>query len=331
MNEEYKDRLRTDAAAGNRFAERLLLLALLSENNVDSLGAVLEQVESMRGSVERLLLQAELACFHRYRAADSWQLMLRECCESGHPEARFIASLYHDWSGLSDFAEGATELSWSDGWDRWVVPVWHTVVEAGGVVVQRSERFAPAALVGLLRAELEPQLQASSVINPQSGKPMAHPIRVNRCAQWFPEQLGWVGKLLECRLAEAAAYQTSCGEVLTMLHYQKGHEYKPHVDCLSPQQAQSDEGKMQGGQRMMTVLFALGDDDVVGGETAFTELAVEVKAPSGTLIKFNNVGIAGEPLRASLHEGRAVQQGEKWMLSKWVREQPTPYGREVNL
>mgnify|MGYP000215185782 CR=1 FL=1 len=331
MNEEYLDRLRTDAAAGNRFAERLLLLALLSESNVDSINALLEQVESNRGPIDRRFLQAELACFHRYPTADSWQRMLRECCESGHPEARFIASLYHDWSGISDFADGAATLSWAEGWDSWTAPIWHTIVEAGGVVVQRSEQFAPAGLVGLLRAQLGPQLQASSVIDPQSGKPIVHPIRVNRCAQWFPEQLGWVGKLLECRLAEAAAYQASHGEVLTMLHYRKGHEYKPHVDCISPQQAQSDEGKLQGGQRMMTVLFALGDDDVVGGETAFTELAAEVKAPSGTLIKFNNVGAASEPLRASLHEGRAVRQGEKWMLSKWVREQPTPYGREVNL
>lgn len=28
-------------------------------------------------------------------------------------------------------------------------------------------------------------------------------------------------------------------------------------------------------------------------------------------------------------QGKPLESGEKWLLSKWVRQLPTPYGREV--
>ena len=75
----------------------------------------------------------------------------------------------------------------------------------------------------------------------------------------------------------------------------------------------------------------MGNDDYTGGETRFPKLDVSVKGATGELVRFNNTDEDMQPLRASLHEGVPVESGEKWLLSKWVRERSTPYGREIKL
>ncbi|MFQ6006639.1 MAG: 2OG-Fe(II) oxygenase, partial [Woeseia sp.] len=129
----------------------------------------------------------------------------------------------------------------------------------------------------------------------------------------------------------AVGYDVANGEVLSLLHYRPGQRYKPHFDCISTEQANSAEGLEQGGQRILTVLLSMGDDQFIGGETYFPKLGVSVKINSGELLRFNNADEDGQPLTASLHEGRPVESGEKWLFSKWVRQSPTPYGRELSM
>ena len=75
----------------------------------------------------------------------------------------------------------------------------------------------------------------------------------------------------------------------------------------------------------------MGDDDFVGGETRFPRLETSVRCATGEIIRFNNTDEQHKPLPASIHEGVAIDSGEKWLLSKWVRELSTPYGREIKL
>lgn len=81
----------------------------------------------------------------------------------------------------------------------------------------------------------------------------------------------------------------------------------------------------------MTVLLAMGNDDFAGGETLFPRLEGSAKAAMGELLRFNNADADGKELPASLHEGSPVDSGEKWLLSKWVRQMTTPYGREIGI
>jgi hypothetical protein len=334
MDEEYRQRLRADADSGNKIAERLLLNAWLAEENQDEIDELLDRYAAKKDELGKKYLEAELSCFHGWPSEQSWQEMLRECCESGHREALFTSSVYREWAkfiGLSKSSDPAADELWDDAWLAWTAPNWTQIVEQDGVTVERSEEFAPSAVIGFVRAILGPQLSPSAVVNPKTGETMAHPVRINQSAQWFPETLGWAGKLFECRLADACGYSVSHGEVLNLLHYRPGQRYKTHVDCISTAQAQSPEGQVQGGQRLMTVLVAMGNNDFTGGETAFPRLKESIRLTTGQLLSFNNADKSGQPLPASLHEGRPVQSGEKWLLSKWVRQLPTPYGREVSL
>lgn len=328
MDEQYRHRLEQDALAGNKIAERLLLLTLVATADNSMVNDFLDTLQQHKGELERRFLESELVCFHAYPSQLCWHQALRECAEEGHAEATFISNVYHDWAGKRE--EGG-ELSWQDGWHDWKAPVWLNLVDSKGLKVDRSAPFAPVAFLAALRSMLAPGLRQSSVMDPDSGQAIAHPVRINHCVQWFPEQLGWLGKLFECRMAAAADYPVEQGEVCTLLSYRKGDRYRPHIDCLNPQQAQSPEGMAEGGQRIMTVLLAMGDDSFAGGETFFPEIDKGTRISNGELLRFNNVDSEGRPLRSSLHEGKEVQSGEKWIMSKWVREATTSYGKEVQL
>ena len=334
MDEKYQKQLRTDAAAGNKIAERLLLNSWLAEENHEEINAFLANYMGDGSAAGKQFLEAELRCFHNWPGEKSWQELLRDCCDAGHVEARFVSSVYHEWArfcGTLPPSEKESVDSWEDGWHGWTPPGWTTLLEKDGVRVERSEGFLPRSLVGFLRSILGPQLRPSAVIDPESGKTIAHPVRINQYAQWLPEHLGWTGKLFECRLAETAGYTISHGEALSLLHYRPGQRYKAHLDCIGNKQARSAEGQEQGGQRIMTVLLSLGNDDYTGGETNFPRLQGAATARTGELLRFNNTDTDGQPLPASLHEGSAIDSGEKWLLSKWVRQQSTPYGRETSI
>jgi hypothetical protein len=334
MESQYRNQLREGADAGNKIAERLLIHLLLAAGELDEIRMLLRRTEARTGAGDRWFLEAELTCFHAWPGDTSWQELLRKCCEAGQPEANFVSAVYHDWARSSGNLRGGPESDkdlWSEGWCSWAAPTWSTVIDEQGVAVERSSEFAPRKLVAAVRSMLGPQLRPSAVVNPETGEAMAHPVRINRNAQWLPELLGWVGKLFECRLASCCDYNVSCGEVLNLLHYQQGHRYNAHLDCISREQAESPEGLAQGGQRSMTILVAMGDDGFTGGETWFPRLEAGARAATGELLRFNNTDAGGQPLASSLHEGRPLQSGEKWLLSKWVRQQPTPYGKEVGI
>lgn len=327
---DYRERLRTEAAAGNSIAERLLLLHLLAGDDPDEIEALLKRCSD---ADHRRYLEAELRCFHGWPGNESWQDLLCQSAAAGHREARLVVSHYHAWARSSGHLppDAAADDCSVRGWCDWSAPEWTPVISGQGLVVERSTGFAPRTVITYLRSLLGQQLRPSAVIDPDSGQAIAHPVRINQSAQWLPEHLGWVGKLFECRLAEAAGFEVAHGEVPSLLHYGPGQRYKSHLDCISSKQAASPEGIAQGGQRTLTILLAMGDDDFEGGDTYFPQLKSGTNAATGELLRFNNTDDNGLPLRSSLHEGRPVTAGEKWLLSKWVRERATPYGREIGL
>ncbi len=330
MDTDYRERLRADADAGNRIAERLLLLDLLAARDLDAIGALLGRCND---GDHRRFLEAELRCFHGWPGDEPWQDLLRQSAAAGHGEAKLVVSVYHAWargSGMLPLDDARDDCS-VEGWWKWSGPEWAPVISGRGLLVERSTEFAPRAVVAYLRSLLGPQLRPSAVIDPDSGRAIAHPVRINQSAQWLPEHLGWTGKLFESRLAAAAGFELMHGEVPSLLHYGPGQRYKAHLDCISSKQAESAEGLAQGGQRTLTILLAMGNDDFTGGETFFPQLNAGAKVATGELLRFNNTDKDGHPLRSSLHEGKPVKIGQKWLLSKWVREKPTPYGLEIGV
>jgi prolyl 4-hydroxylase len=101
-------------------------------------------------------------------------------------------------------------------------------------------------------------------------------------------------------------------------YYQVGQEFKPHFDTLFPN---NDQGKKElelRGNRTWTAMVYLNDTPK-GGHTKFTEIGIETVPEMGTMILWQNTE-NGENIKNSKHWGMPVEEGEKFILTKWFRE-----------
>ncbi|MDE2071088.1 MAG: 2OG-Fe(II) oxygenase, partial [Gammaproteobacteria bacterium] len=81
----------------------------------------------------------------------------------------------------------------------------------------------------------------------------------------------------------------------------------------------------RGGQRQ-TTLFVYLNDVEAGGETDFPLLHACVLPAQGKAVKFVNLDAHGEPDTRTLHAGKPVIRGEKWLLTVWFRQRPFVWG-----
>ena len=100
--------------------------------------------------------------------------------------------------------------------------------------------------------------------------------------------------------------------------YKIGQQYKPHFDTLFPTNESEKNGIEKRGNRTWTVMIYL-NDVVLGGHTKFTKIDLETKPKRGTMILWRNT-IEGKNITNSMHWGMPVEDGEKFILTKWYRE-----------
>ena len=120
------------------------------------------------------------------------------------------------------------------------------------------------------------------------------------------------------RMAKAAGLPLECGETLNILMYRQGEEYRPHFDFFS-ENVQGIPDFAKSGQRIRTLLTYL-NDDFIAGQTHFLSSNLKYRGRVGDAILFHNVLEDGNPDRSTKHAGLPVEQGAKWLASKWFRE-----------
>jgi prolyl 4-hydroxylase len=134
------------------------------------------------------------------------------------------------------------------------------------------------------------------------------------------------------RISEYIGMDKSRFERCSITHYAIGQHFNTHPDYFISldteihKKATHQRCKM-GGNRVSTVILYL-NDVVKGGETYFPWLNLKIKAEQGIMVQFdygyenimNNVH--------SEHAGMPVLEGEKWIITVWVREQSLT--QEVN-
>ena len=59
-----------------------------------------------------------------------------------------------------------------------------------------------------------------------------------------------------------------------------------------------------------------------GGATEFPEIELTVMPRRGCAVYFEYCNQAGELDPRCLHAGRPVTEGEKWVVTKWLRQRP---------
>ena len=100
-------------------------------------------------------------------------------------------------------------------------------------------------------------------------------------------------------------------EYLQVLKYKEGGFYTPHQDACFD----------EPNPRTVTAIIAL-NDDYEGGETEFPNLGKKFKLNKGDVLVFNNFTDWGYQTPKSLHGGRPVKSGVKWICNLWIHRYP---------
>lgn len=126
---------------------------------------------------------------------------------------------------------------------------------------------------------------------------------------------------VEDRLHRLTKIDPMYGELLQGQRYAVGQQFKPHHDFFDTRQRYWQEQIGQGGQRTWTAMVFL-NEPTVGGRTNFPSANFAITPRTGNLVIWNNMDAFGAPNAATLHEGMPVEQGCKYVLTKWYRERP---------
>lgn len=171
---------------------------------------------------------------------------------------------------------------------------------------------------GQLIALARPRLQPSQVVDPQSGANVTASYR-NSMGMFFGlEETPFIARL-DRRLSAVMNLPLENGEGLQVLRYGEGGATAPHFDYLLPTNDANRASIARSGQRVSTLLIYLNDVEG-GGETLFPHVGFRVTPQPGNGIYFESCNSLGQLDRQSFHAGRPVTKGEKWVVTKWMRQ-----------
>ena len=169
-----------------------------------------------------------------------------------------------------------------------------------------------------------PYMRESMIINPQTGIREKDSIRTSYSAtiDWLTEDPAVFFLMQKC--CQCFQVDVSQSEILHVLHYSIGEEYKPHYDFFG---GVSQLTKFNPNtQRIKTICLYLNDVEQ-GGSTTFPKLNKTVSPKKGRAVFFENINTeSNKPYIDSLHAGEPVEQGEKWLATLWIRNNNTNRG-----
>ena len=125
---------------------------------------------------------------------------------------------------------------------------------------------------------------------------------------------------IERRIAAGFELPANHVEPLSVLRYQGGHSYAPHVDYFGADRfAYNDRIGDKAGQRVASFLVYLRAP-AAGGETHYLEIDRKVAGHERMALCHFNCDEQGTPDPSTLHTGTPVISGEKWLARTTLRE-----------
>ena len=171
----------------------------------------------------------------------------------------------------------------------------------------------------------QPHLKRADVIDPDSERGgMVSDVRTSMSTYIPFDVVDIISRYVELKIIRETGEDLLASEPMSILRYSPGQYYRPHVDYFDPNLTVSEELMQDGGQRRASAVTYLAAPSA-GGGTSFPNLKLTVPASAGSTLWFRNCFDDGQIDERSLHAGDAVEQGEKWVVTKWFRESPTRY------
>jgi len=124
------------------------------------------------------------------------------------------------------------------------------------------------------------------------------------------------------RLARCVGLPIGLAEPTQIQRYQVGQQFKSHTDFFEPYSREYTEFCSHAGNRTWTFMVYL-NDDCTGGETHFDAINMTFRPKTGMGLAWNNRYSDGSVNYDTLHAGKPVLSGEKYVITQWFREQPS--------
>ncbi|HMF15334.1 MAG TPA: 2OG-Fe(II) oxygenase [Gemmataceae bacterium] len=164
------------------------------------------------------------------------------------------------------------------------------------------------------------KLKRSTLFDRATGKAIVAEGRTSYGVNVGVEEDEFIARI-DRRLSELLRWPVDHGEGLQVLRYAVGQQYRPHFDFFLPGSTGSAINMARGGQRVATLVTYLNDVED-GGETIFPEIGLSVLPRRGHAVYFAYYDFRNQTDPLTHHGGAPVQQGEKWIATKWLRERP---------
>lgn len=303
----------------------LTQLALLAHGDApDALRVNLLLAAATRGFVPaQYLLGHELSASPEARHREVARAWLGSAARAGHPSAigcgglafpiaraPFAVSLEGvDWKRVRARCDIARHLSAPRSRLRFESPR-----------IETFEGLIPETFCDYVIGLAAPLLARATVNDVDRGDSV-HDMRTNSDMSFSAMNSDVLLQLINQRLALATGLPLSQQETTTVLRYRPGETYREHFDFIDPGVPKFRAELAERGQRVATALVYLSTG-YEGGETDFPLLHWRYRGNIGDALAFRNVAYSGEPERRSLHAGLPPVRGEKWLLSKWLRDRP---------
>ena len=193
-------------------------------------------------------------------------------------------------------------------------------------VHMRTEDPVVAALGNVLDADecrtlielARPRLKPSTLVDPMTGQDVVSDKRTSWGMFFRLEENEFIARI-DRRLSRLMNLPLENGEGLQVLHYPTGAGSEPHFDYLQPTSAAHRESVARSGQRVSTLVTYLNDVPA-GGQTIFPALGWATSPLRGNAVYFEYGDDRGQVDARSLHASMPVTQGEKWVVTKWMRQ-----------
>jgi prolyl 4-hydroxylase len=125
-------------------------------------------------------------------------------------------------------------------------------------------------------------------------------------------------RMIERKFDDCLGMPPANGETVQGQRYQPGQEFKAHQDYFHTSQPYWPDVRKRGGQRSWTAMAYLNRVEQ-GGATEFTRIGLSIPPQPGALLVWNNMHPDGTPNPDTLHAGKPVVKGTKYIITKWYR------------
>ena len=120
------------------------------------------------------------------------------------------------------------------------------------------------------------------------------------------------------KINETIGLEANLGELPQVQKYDVGEQFKAHTDYFENVEYNNCH-LAKGGQRTWTFMVYLNDVEE-GGETNFPKLQLEFKPQQGKALIWNNLINNEKENVYTLHQGKPIIKGVKYIITKWYRE-----------